>query len=79
MRKRGKKTVSNMGKRRSSTLKDIALSETNTFGERMRAIDLMGELRDDAFDDLAEVASKGLTHSERMNALDMLENIVRQK
>lgn len=66
------------GKNRSGKLKEIALSETNTFSERMRAIDLLGELGDDAFDELSDIASKGLTYSERMNALDMLEKIVKR-
>jgi len=65
-------------KNRSNKLKEIALSETNTFSERMRAIDLLGELGDDAFDELSDIASKGLTYSERMNALDMLEKIVKR-
>lgn len=64
---------------RTAKLKAIALSENNTFSERMRAIDLLGELGEDAYDDLAEVAAKGSTYSERMNALDMLEKIVRKK
>lgn len=64
---------------RVARLKAIALSENNTFSERMRAIDLLGELGDDAFDELVEVAAKGFTYSERMNALDMLERIVRKK
>ena len=65
-------------KDRGSKLKGIALSETNTFSERMRAIDLLGELGDEAFDDLSDIASKGLTYSERMNALDMIEKIVKR-
>ncbi len=65
-------------KNRAAKLKEIALSETNTFSERMRAIDLLGELGDEAFDDLADIASKGLTYSERMNSLDMLEKIVKR-
>ncbi len=64
---------------RAAKLKEIALSENNTFSERMRAIDLLGELGDDAYDTLAEIAAKGYTYSERMNALDMLEKIVRNK
>jgi len=63
---------------KGAKLKKIALSETNTFSERMRAIDLLGVLGDPAFDDLAEVAQKGFTYGERMNALDMLEKIVRK-
>lgn len=66
------------GKDRGSKLKEIALSENNTFSERMRAIDLLGQLGDTAFDDLSDIASKGLTYSERMNALDMLEKIVKR-
>lgn len=62
---------------RAAKLRKIGLSETNTFSERMRAIDLLGALGDPAFDDLAEVAQKGLTYSERMNALDMIERIIR--
>ncbi len=65
------------GKIRGGKLKGIALSENNTFSERMRAIDLLGELGDDAFDELSDIASKGLTYSERMNALDMLEKIIK--
>lgn len=65
-------------KDRGIKLKQIALSDTNTFSERMRAIDLLGELGDEAFDDLSELASKGLTYSERMNALDMLEKIIKR-
>jgi len=79
MSKRGKPPINETGKHRAARLKEIALSETNTFSERMRAIDLLGDLRDDAFDDLAEIASKGLTYSERMNALDMLEKIVKRR
>jgi hypothetical protein len=44
----------------------------------MRAIDLLGELGNEAFNDLIEIASKGLTYSERMSALDMLERIIRE-
>jgi hypothetical protein len=65
------------GKIRGNKLKEIALSDNNTFSERMRAIDLLGELGDEAFDELADIASKGLTYSERMNALDMLEKIIK--
>ncbi len=64
---------------RVAKMKAIALSENNTFSERMRAIDLLGALGDDAYNDLAEVAGKAFTYSERMNALDMLERIVRKK
>ena len=67
-----------LGKDRGGRLQGIALSETNTFSERMRAIDLLGELGDEAFDQLSEIAAKGLTYSERMNALDMLEKIVKR-
>jgi hypothetical protein len=63
---------------KAAKLKEIALSENNTFSERMRAIDLLGALGDDAFDDIADIAEKGFTYSERMNALDMLEKIVRK-
>ena len=64
---------------RVAKLKAIALSENNTFSERMRAIDLLGELGEAAYDTLADIAAKGYTYSERMNALDMLERIVRAK
>jgi len=74
-----KETRSKVSGERAAKLKAIALSENNTFSERMRAIDLLGELGDDSYDDLAEVAAKGFTYSERMNALDMLEKIVRKK
>jgi len=76
---KGGKASSTIGKHKASRLKKIALSGNNTFSERMRAIDLLGELRDDAFDDLSQIATKGLTYSERMNALDMLEKIVKQR
>lgn len=62
----------------ATRLKEIALSEANSFSERMRAIDLLGELHDEAFDDLVDIASKGLTYSERMSSLDMLEKIIRR-
>lgn len=78
MARRGKGSSRHRGKNRSGRLKEIALSETNTFSERMRAIDLLGQLHDDAFDDLSDIASRGLSYSERMSALDMLEKIVRQ-
>lgn len=77
MSRRGRSSPDEIGKYRAAKLKNIALSETSTFGERMRAIDLLGDLRDDAFDALVDVASKGLTYSERMNALDMMEKIVK--
>lgn len=64
---------------RAAKLKAIALSENNTFSERMRAIDLLGELNEDAYNEIAEVAAKGFTYSERMNALDLLEKIVKKK
>lgn len=73
-----KEEKASRGKDRGGKLKEIALSDTNTFSERMRAIDLLGELGDTAFDELSDVASKGLTYSERMNALDMLEKIVKR-
>ena len=78
MSKEEKVSRRELGKDRGVKLKGIALSETNTFSERMRAIDLLGELEDDAFDELSDIASKGLTYSERMNALDMLEKIVKR-
>ncbi len=78
MSKEEKASKRELGRDRGSKLKGIALSETNTFSERMRAIDLLGELGDEAFDDLSDIASKGLTYSERMNALDMLEKIVKR-
>lgn len=78
MSKEEKSSRRELGKNRGNKLKEIALSDTNTFSERMRAIDLLGELGDEAFDDLADIASKGLTYSERMNALDMLEKIVKR-
>ncbi len=63
---------------RAARLKKIGLSENATFSERMRAIDLLGALGDDAWDEICEVAEKGFTYSERMNALDMLEKIIRK-
>ncbi|MFQ5969447.1 MAG: hypothetical protein ACE5J2_03010 [Nitrososphaerales archaeon] len=73
------RTRKESGKDRGNRLKEIALSESNTFSERMRAIDLLGELGDEAFDDLSDIASKGLTYSERMNSLDMLEKIIKRR
>ena len=78
MSKEEKASRRELGKDRGGKLKEIALADTNTFSERMRAIDLLGELGDEAFDQLTDVASKGLTYSERMNALDMLEKIVKR-
>jgi hypothetical protein len=56
-------------------LKAIALSSSNTFSERMRAIDLLGQLKEDAYDELADIAANGLSYHERMNALELLEKI----
>lgn len=63
-------------KSRAVKLKKIALSPTNTYSERMRAIDLLGEMNKDVYDELADIAANGLTYSERMNALEILEKIV---
>ncbi len=76
MPKEGKRSKSITSK--AAKLRAIALSENNTFSERMRAIDLLGEIGEDAYDEIAEVAAKGLTYGERMNALDLLEKIVRK-
>jgi hypothetical protein len=78
MSKEEKASRKEIGKDRGVKLQGIALSDTNTFSERMRAIDLLGELGDTAFDELSDIASKGLTYSERMNALDMLEKIIKR-
>jgi hypothetical protein len=70
------------GRKRTSTkdkalrLKEIALSSRNSYSERMRAIDLLGQLDEDAYDELAEVAANGLSYNERMNALELLDKIV---
>ncbi|MFQ5940487.1 MAG: hypothetical protein ACE5KA_02155 [Nitrososphaerales archaeon] len=63
-------------KSRVGKLRDIALSSRNTYSERMRAIDLLGQLHDNAYDELADIAVNGLSYSERMNALELLEKIV---
>lgn len=76
MPKEGKRSKSITSK--AAKLRAIALSEKNTFSERMRAIDLLGEIGEDAYDEIAEVAAKGHTYGERMNALDLLEKIVRK-
>ncbi len=38
-------------------LKEIALSPSNTYSERMRAIDLLGQLDENAYDELAFIAA----------------------
>ncbi|MEM2761174.1 MAG: hypothetical protein QXU32_13540 [Nitrososphaerales archaeon] len=63
-------------KSRAAKLKEIALSTSNTYSERMRAIDLLGELKEEAYDELADIAAHGLSYNERMNALELLEKIV---
>lgn len=63
-------------KDRALKLKDIALSSSNTYSERMRAIDLLGQLEEDAYDELADIAANGLTYNERMNAIELLEKII---
>lgn len=63
-------------KSRALKLKEIALSPSNTYSERMRAIDLLGQLKDDAYDELADIAANGLTYNEKMNALELLEKII---
>jgi hypothetical protein len=63
-------------KSRVLKLKEIALSSSSTYSERMRAIDLLGQLNDAAYDELADIAANGLTYNERMNALELLEKIV---
>ncbi len=60
---------------RAAKLKSIALSPSNTYSERMRAIDLLGQLNEDTYDELADVAAHGLSYNERMNALELLEKI----
>jgi len=62
-------------KRRADKLKEIALSTSNTGSERMRAIDLLGQLNSDAYDELADIASEGLNRMERINALEMLSKV----
>lgn len=62
-------------KNRAAKLKSIALSPSNTYSERMRAIDLLGQLNEDAYDELADIAAHALSYNERMNALELLEKI----
>lgn len=62
---------------KAAKLKQIALSSKNTHSLRMRAINLLGELGEDVYDDLADVAAKGLTGTERMYALELIDKIVK--
>ena len=59
-------------------LKEIALSTENTSSERLRAIDLLGHLNVYVYDDLADIAAKGLTRIERINALEILAIVSRR-
>ncbi len=72
MAKRYRKTSA---KGKAAKLKEIALSQNNTYSERMRAIDLLGQLKEDAYDELADIAANGLSYNERMNALELLEKV----
>jgi len=65
-------------KRRASKLKEIALSKSNTGSERLRAIDLLGQLNSNAYDELADIASGGLNRIERINALEMLGKVAKR-
>ncbi|MFQ5941614.1 MAG: hypothetical protein ACE5KA_07960 [Nitrososphaerales archaeon] len=60
---------------RANKLKEIALSLSNTGSERMRAIDLLGQLNNDVYDELSDIAAKGLSRNERINALEMLAKV----
>lgn len=59
-------------------LKEIALSTENTSSERLRAIDLLSHLKSYVYDDLADIAAKGLTRNERIIALEMLAIVSRR-
>jgi hypothetical protein len=61
----------------TAVLREFALHSTNSFPDRLRAIDLLAELGNDGFAALSEIATKGNTLIERMNAMDKLEQIVR--
>lgn len=41
----------------------------------MRAIDLLGKLKEDTYDELADIAANGLSRNERVNALELLAKI----
>ncbi len=61
----------------TEVLREFALQTTNSFPDRLRAIDLLAELGNNGFAALSEIATKGNTLIERMNAMDKLEQIVR--
>ena len=61
----------------TAVLREFALHSTNSFPDRLRAIDLLAELGNEGFEALSEIATKGNTLIERMNAMDKLEQIVR--
>lgn len=44
----------------------------------MRAIDLLGKLKEDTYDELADIATNGLSRNERVNALELLAKISRK-
>lgn len=44
----------------------------------MRAIDLLGKLKEDTYDELADIAANGLSRNERVNALELLAKISRK-
>jgi len=58
-------------------LREFALQGSNSFPDRLRAIDLIAELGNKGFAALSEIATKGTTLIERMNAMDKVEQIVR--
>ncbi|MEM3085505.1 MAG: hypothetical protein QXP61_10540 [Nitrososphaerales archaeon] len=57
---------------KAAKLMEIALSTHNTSSERIRAIELLGRLEDDGYEELAHIAANGLTRNERINALEAL-------
>lgn len=69
----------NAEKVRAIKLKEIALSDSNTGSERIRAIELLGQLDRDAYDELADIAAKGLGRTERINALELLGRVAKRK
>lgn len=61
----------------TAVLREFVLQSTNNFPDRLRAIDLLAGLGNEGFEALSEIATKGNTLIERMNAMDKLEQIVR--
>jgi len=63
---------------RAIKLKEIALSASNTGSERIRAIELLSQLDSDVYDELADIAAKGLSRNERINALELLGRVAKR-